>query len=150
MFYKRRQYGYITSGSILVTVLLLVGVLISVQDPSGGVVLAILAAGFLSLGLLFLSLTVSIDDSSVELRFGIGLIRRRIPLERIESARAVRNSWWYGLGIRLTPHGWMWNLQGLDAVELTYREGGRFRIGTADPEGLAAAINEACEGPPAP
>jgi hypothetical protein len=140
--YKRTQYGYLTIGSLLVIVAILVGVILTAVDPGGRIVLNMLVTAFTLIGLLFMSLTVIVDPSFVKLSFGVGLIRRTIPMARIESALPVRNSWWYGLGIRLTPHGWMWNIQGLNAVELTYTDGGRFRIGTPDPEGLSSAINE--------
>ena len=52
----------------------------------------------------------------------------------------VRNRWWWGFGIRWTPHGWMWNISGLDAVELTYHNGKKFRIGTDEPEALLEAL----------
>jgi len=145
MRYERRQYGYLTAGSILLAALILVGVIFSIEDFGGRFMLSILIAILLGLELLFMSLTVAVDASCVKLSFGVGLVRRTIPLERIESAAPVRNSWWYGLGIRLTPHGWMWSIHGLDAVELTYASGRRFRIGTADPEGLSSAINASCE-----
>jgi len=41
---------------------------------------------------------------------------------------------------RQTPHGWMWNISGLDAVEIEYRDGKCFRIGTGDPQELLAAL----------
>jgi hypothetical protein len=146
MRYDRRQFGYLTTGWILFIVVILVGVIFSLQDPGGRPALVILVTVFMGIELLFMSLTVAVDATCVKLSFGVGLIRRRIPVERIESANPVRNRWWYGLGIRLTPHGWMWNIQGLDAVELTYTNGRCFRIGTADPEGLSSAINAACGG----
>jgi hypothetical protein len=142
MDYKRRQYGSLTIGSILIIVAILAGVSLLDEEPGGNSFLTILVVAFTLMGLLFMSLTVRVEAAYVRLSFGVGLVRRKIPMERIESVNPVRNSWWYGLGIRLTPHGWMWNIQGLDAVELTYVDGGRFRIGTADPEGLSAAIND--------
>ena len=45
----------------------------------------------------------------------------------------MRNEWYYGWGVRLTPYGWMFNVSGLDAVELTFESGKRFRIGTDRP-----------------
>ena len=90
--------------------------------------------------LAFHSLTVQVDDAAIRLRFGPGLIARSIPLDQIATCRAVRNRWFYGFGIRYTFTGWMWNVSGLDAVELTYTSGKRFRIGTDDPQELAAAI----------
>lgn len=99
-----------------------------------------LGAAVLAVAVNFGWLTVSVTAERLSLRFGVGLIRRSIPLDRIAAATPVRNSWWYGWGIRLTPHGWLWNVAGLDAVEVRYRDGGAFRIGTDDPAGLARAL----------
>lgn len=142
MEYKRRQYGSLTIGSILIVVAILASVSLLSEDLDASIFITIPIIALALVGLLFMSLTVRVEAAYVRLSFGVGLVRRKIPMERIESVNPVRNSWWYGLGIRLTPHGWMWNIQGLDAVELTYVDGGRFRIGTADPEGLSAAIND--------
>ncbi len=100
-----------------------------------------------AIAVLFRSLTVTIDGTDLEVRFGSGPIRRRIPLADIEEATPVRNRAWYGWGIRLTPGGWMFNVAGLDAVQLRLRGGRKFRIGTDDPEGLARALAEATGGP---
>ena len=48
-----------------------------------------------------------------------------------------------GWGIRLIPNGWLWNVSGLGAVELSLVNGQRFRIGTDEPEQLATAIQGA-------
>jgi len=40
----------------------------------------------------------------------------------------------------------MWNVSGLDAVELALDGNRRYRIGTDDPEGLAAALERATAG----
>lgn len=103
---------------------------------------------FLGLLVLFHSLTVVVTGEHVICRFGPGLVKRRIPVTRILRAEPVRNSWWYGWGIRLTPHGWMFNVSGLDAVELQFKSGSRFRIGTDEPQALTEAINRVCGGQP--
>jgi len=92
---------------------------------------------------LFGGLTVSLDGSHIWIRFGPGWPRKSIALAEVRGAEVVRNSWWYGWGIRLTPHGWLWNVSGLDAVELELASGRRTRIGTDEPRELAAAINRA-------
>jgi hypothetical protein len=51
----------------------------------------------------------------------------------------------WGWGIRLTPRGWLFNVSGLDAVELTMTTGKHYRIGTYDPMGLARAIDRVIE-----
>ena len=88
----------------------------------------------------FCTLTVTVSDGWLDCRFGLGLIWRRIRLSDVQLAEPVRNKWYYGWGIRLTPYGWLWNVSGLDAVEVTFANGRKFRIGTDDPEPLLTAI----------
>jgi len=92
---------------------------------------------------LFYSLTVDITATKMTVSFGPGFIKKIIKLDEIRGARTVRNKVWYGWGIRLTPHGWMYNVSGLDAVEIDLRDGKKFRIGTDEPERLQAAIRDA-------
>ena len=94
----------------------------------------------LIVGTLFWGLTVEVNKDIIRLSFGFGIIHRSIPRERIATVTQVRNRWWYRLGIKWTPHGWMWNISGLDAVELTYHNGKKFRIGTDEPEALLEAL----------
>jgi len=89
---------------------------------------------------LFWGLTVEVNKDVVGLYFGLGIIRRNIRREDIAMVALVRNRWWWGFGIRWTPHGWMWNIAGLDAVELTYHNGKMFRIGTDEPEALLEVL----------
>ena len=89
---------------------------------------------------LFWGLTVEVNKDVVGLYFGLGIIRRNIRREDIAMVTQVRNRWWWGFGIRWTPHGWMWNIAGLDAVELTYHNGKMFRIGTDEPEALLEVL----------
>jgi hypothetical protein len=91
---------------------------------------------------LFHSLSIAIGEGHIHLAFGVGLIRRSIPLTSIASCRVVQTPWYFGWGIRFVFKGWMWNVSGPNAVELTYASGGHFRIGTDEPETLAAAIEE--------
>ena len=95
---------------------------------------------------LFHNLTVTIDGRDLRISFGIGLIRKRFPLDQFESCQPVRNSWLYGWEIRLTPRGWLYNVSGLEAVELNMKSGKTCRIGTDEPEVLAAAVQEALGG----
>ena len=100
---------------------------------------------------LFASLTVEIDAEHLRIRFGIGLIRKRFPLDQIDTCRPVSNPWIYGWGIRLTPHGWLYNVSGQKAVEIKMKSGKTYRIGTDEPEILTAALQEALDSlQPAP
>ena len=100
---------------------------------------------------LFASLTVEINAEHLRIRFGIGLIRKRFPLGQIDTCRPVKNPWIYGWGIRLTPHGWLYNVSGQEAVELKMKSGKTCRIGTDEPEILTDALQEALDSlQPAP
>jgi len=113
------------------------------SKPTSLPVFLAISASWLIIVLMFYKFTIQIDDESIHLSFGIGLAKKNIDLNTIESVEQVRNKWWYGLGIRLTPHGWLWNIWGLDAVELTFKEGKRkFRIGTNEPELLKNEIEK--------
>ena len=91
---------------------------------------------------LFSTLTVIVRDQTVEVFFGPGLIRRRIPVRRIRDVRAVRTPWYYGWGIRLTPSGWLWNVSGLGGVEIQFDDGHKFRIGSDEPDRLAEVLRQ--------
>lgn len=135
--YRSTQFGFAIVATVGAALLLVAA--IGVQTgwhPVSAVVLVVLTGVLL----LFWSLTIEVDQMQLRCFFGPGLIRRDIPLHEIVSARAVRNRWYYGWGIRLTPHGWMFNVSGLEAVELGLASGRRFRIGTDRPGEVVAAL----------
>ncbi len=141
MNYRHTQVGSVMIGGMLVPLVFLLVLPMVLPIDTGIVALAILIlAFFLSL---FYSLTVEIAGGCLTCSFGIGLIRRRISLSEIEQAKPVKNSWIVGWGIRYWPGYWVWNVSGLDAVELVYKNGTRFRIGTDEPEALVRAIESA-------
>jgi hypothetical protein len=96
----------------------------------------------LVVAVLFGSLTVTVGTRDLVIRFGPGPIGKRWQLAEITDAQAVTNPWWYGWGIRVTPVGWLYNVSGLGAVEIRLSSGKRARIGTDEPERLAAAIRQ--------
>jgi hypothetical protein len=114
-------------------------VVLSTQTGWHPVAVAVLVLLVAALGM-FCCLTVEIDGRRLRCFFGPGLIRRTIAVHKIVSAQPVRNRWYYGWGIRLTPTGWMFNVAGLDAIELGLASGARFRIGTDRPGEVIAAL----------
>src|SRR5262249_53894334 len=85
---------------------------------------------------LFSSLTVEVTEQEVHWRFGPGLLRFRLALADIETSRVVRNSWLNGFGIRMRPGFRLYNVSGLDAVELRLKSGDIRRLGTDDAQQL--------------
>jgi len=138
--YRRTQFGTLTVLAVAAAIIMLAWVGARTDwRPVSIVVLVILGLALV----LFYSLTIDIDGRRVLCYFGMGLIRRIVPVSEIAAAHPVRNRWYYGWGIRLTPTGWMFNVSGLDAVELELISGTRFRIGTDRPDEVARAVQEA-------
>lgn len=92
--------------------------------------------------LLFSSQTIAVDEHAVTWHFGFGFWKKQILLSDIERVKPVRNKWYFGLGIRYTPHGWLYAVSGLDAIEIAKQDGSRIRLGTDEPENLLAAIQQ--------
>jgi hypothetical protein len=139
--YKHTQVGTLVlaglGGAIALTAWILK------TTPGRPVIAEVVLAILVGCIILFPSLTVRVTTDTVRVWFGPGLIRRNFPVHGVHHAHLVRNPWYYGWGIRLTPHGWMFNVSGLDAVELELAGGRRFRIGTDQPRELMAAIQQA-------
>jgi hypothetical protein len=99
-----------------------------------------LAALLAATGWAFSSLTVEITPTRLIWFFGPGLLRKSIEREAIMGVTPVRNPWWYGWGIHLTPRGWLYNVGGLDAVELALNNKRTLRIGSDEAAALARAL----------
>ena len=138
--YEHTEVGYLII-VIMAAVMVLIGIVLA-KSGINGIAIGVLI--FIAVALvLFSSLTVVIWEDELEIRFGPGLIRKRFKLNEIESCKVVKNHWYYGWGIRLTPHGWLYNVSGFYAVEIMLRMGKKYRIGTNVPQELEVAIQSA-------
>ena len=90
----------------------------------------------------FSTLTVTIDESYLRIKFGYGIFRKKFLLKEIVSAKTVKNHWYYGWGIRLWlwPYMWVYNVSGFNAVEIITKSGKIYRIGTDVPSELESAL----------
>jgi hypothetical protein len=118
----------------------------------GAALLALLPGGMLArvawLGLAavtaktFRALTVNVDTTSVNFHFGDGLISKSIPLADIKAAKAIRTTPVQGWGIHWIGKGWLYNIYGLDAVDIELKGGKHVFLGTDQPQELTAVINQ--------
>lgn len=135
-----------TQPGILMLVMLPIGTLVCIAAGFAQPVLAarggLWAAAILLaiLAWLFSSLTVEVTEDEIRWHFGPGLLRYRLARTDIESSRVVRNSWLNGFGVRMRPGFRLYNVSGLDAVELRLKTGDIRRLGSDDAEQLAAAL----------
>jgi hypothetical protein len=138
-YYHHTQIGYAIIIAVDLAIILIIALLL-LYEFNWIPVIVLVFLGICTF--LFASLTVEIDEEYLSVRFGTGLIRKTIALRHIVTYQNVRNHWYYGWGIRQISRGWMFNVSGLDAVELDLQDGKRFRIGTNDPQGLMAALRQ--------
>jgi hypothetical protein len=138
--YRHTQFGTVIIAICLVSSAMPLAILPSwlAGAPISWIILGVLAVVLA----LFYKLTVEINAEHLQIRFGIGLIRKRFFLDQINDGQPVKNSWCNGWGIRLTSHGWLYNVSGLEAVELKMKTGKTCRIGTDEPQVLATALQE--------
>jgi len=135
--YRHTQIGWVILGVLAAILAFVWSRLPTEAAAAAGLPLGLVTALTL---LVFSALTVEVDVEAIRLRFGIGLVRKRIPLAEVRSWREVRNPWYTGWGIRLGPGYVLWNVSGRDAVELALASGRCFRVGTDEPAALAAAL----------
>jgi len=138
--YRHTQIGYLVIAGLMIPLAINLYLIVVLGFT---VMVAVILALLLLTLLLFSTLTVTIESDKIVARYGIGLIKKRFLLSDIASCRTVRSKWYYGWGIRLTPHGWLYNISGLDAVELEFKGGKKSRIGTDVPQELEQAISQA-------
>ena len=137
--YSRTQMGWVIIGFVLAAIIIIAAVLTFHEFHW---IAFIVALTLLMALLLFASLTVVGYETYLEIRFGIGLIRKRFDFKDVQSCKKVRNSLLYGYGIRIIPGGWLYNVSGLDAVELQMKDGKKYRIGTDVPADLMRFLQQ--------
>jgi len=146
--YKHTQIGYlmlvVTLAVLVFFVWLYITALAEPLSIDSGPNFAVTAIMVLTLFILasFATLTASIDENYLRIKFGYGIFRKRFAVSEIASAEQVKNHWYYGWGIRgwFWPYMWIFNVSGFDAVELVMKNGKVYRIGTDQPKELETAI----------
>lgn len=138
--YEHTQVGYLVIIPIIVA-MILIGIILA-NTEFNWIAIGVLVLIAVAL-VLFSSLTVVIREEELEVRFGPGAVRKRFRLDEIESVRTVKNPWYYGWGIRATPHGLLFRVSGLYAVHIKLKTGKQYQIGTDVPHELEQAINQA-------
>ena len=149
--YKHTQIGYLMIVITLIVLVLFAWAQItaraeppSVNSGTNFLITAIMALILFTLAS-FATLTTSIDEKYLRIKFGYGIFRKNFPLNEIVSAKQVKNHWYYGWGIRFWfwPKMWIYNISGFDAVEIVMRGGKIYRIGTDTSNELEMAIKQA-------
>lgn len=137
--YRHTQFGTLVSALLFAVMLFEFGLAFVI----GWHPILIGSVALMALLLLaFHSLTIEVTREQIRARFGWSPFGRTFSVTEIRDARIVKNRWYYGWGIRFTPHGWLYNISGLDAVEIEFRNGKKVRLGTDEPDELLRVIRQ--------
>ena len=85
-------------------------------------ILVLLICVFIITTLLFYKLSIKLDDKYLIISFGIGLFKKKIKISDIKDVKKIKTKWYTGWGIRIVKNGILYNIQGLYAVELTFKD----------------------------
>lgn len=145
MNYKETQYGWFV---IVVFLIIIVSMFFAYLEqwgthPIPKTPFLIMEGLFISLFALFYKMTISIEEGVIRIIYGIGLIRIKIKPERVSDVEVLKIPWYWGAGIRITPYGWLYSLNGFKTVKIGFQKDGinkTILLGTPDPERLKTAI----------
>jgi len=146
MKYKRSQIGWVAI-AIFTSVILFLYCVYAYQwgnNPLPLIPFLLFSGLFVFICSMFYKLTVELDGSILKLIYGIGLIRIKFKIDELIRTEIIKSPW-YSLGIRITPKGMLYNIQGSKAVNIEYISLGKSKsvmIGTPEPERLIKALDE--------
>lgn len=143
MPYEHTQRGYLAF-PVFIFFLIMFAILLASADEERGALAVIFGVSFFIVMLVvlwFSVLRIRVGNAEVRASFGGGWPRKIIALDEVVGFRQVRNKWYYGWGVRRAPTGWMFNVWGLDAVEIEPSNGKKFLIGTNEPAELVSALS---------
>jgi hypothetical protein len=143
-FYRKTQTGWLLIFIFAPVVLFFLFILYHQEvlgrpfgtNPAPSWILLAFLVFFVMLLSLFATLTLTGFGDHLEIKFGIGLIRKRFFYRNIRSCSVQKNPAIYGWGIRKILGGWLYNVSGSWSVQLDMKDGKMFRIGTPEPEKL--------------
>ncbi|WP_290697973.1 hypothetical protein [Lacinutrix sp.] len=143
ILYKNTQYG-----KLLIIILSICGLIpivlffIKIDDkPMQHWLILVVTSIFIITLLLFYKLTITISKEKIEAEFGIGLIKRTLNIKDInyDTIEEIKTPSYYGIGIRITPNGLLYNVKTGNAIKIKSNEK-TFFIGTDDFEKINSIL----------
>lgn len=115
--------------------------IIGVNDliPLGIAILVV--ATFTLTMLTFYKMTITIDETSLSFRLGIGLIRKSYLLSDIQSCTPMKNPFLAGIGVHMTSGGWLYNVAGSHSIQIRFKANTNVvMLGTDKPDEIASEV----------
>ena len=146
---KYIQFGTVSVIILLPLLLLFTGMLIKsgITNSPDLFIHIFLVFTFLICVLTFYQLTITVNETQISFKLGIGLLNKKYKISDLKSCKPVTNSVISGIGIRMLSNGWLYNVTGLKAVELQFKnKKSIIRIGTNRPEEISKLVQSLIGG----
>lgn len=126
--------------------LAVIGFILRGSDPVLPSMLLAVGAAMVVVAFSFRQLNIRDEGDTLAIRFGpIPIFRKRVNYADIAEIARDKTNWLDGWGIHWVPlRGRTYNLWGFDCVRLTLHNGRTIRIGTDEPDRLAAFVQRKC------
>ena len=126
--FKETQFSYI----LLSILAFFIGIIAfsGYQSKGGWVIILLLVAILVAV---FYKLTTVIDDYGIVASFGIGFLSRRMNFQEMDvsTIQLIDVPWYYGIGIRYTSTGIIYNTKHNKAIRILSKDGKKvFLVGT--------------------
>lgn len=135
ILYKQTQYGkFLIIIITIISIATFASLLLTATKENFSVGFLILIPLLLiTVLLLFYKLTIIITREKIEAKLGIGLIKKTMFIKNINynTIEEIKMPAIYGIGIRLTPHGWLYNVKFGNAIKIK-SDKKTFLVGTED------------------
>jgi hypothetical protein len=95
--HENTQIGHVVTWTLLIAAVVVAIGAVSQASSAREISLGISVLLLITIAL-FYKLTIKIDDQTLLASFGIGLIKKKVPLVEIIAGEPIRIRWWYGWG----------------------------------------------------
>ncbi len=146
MYYKKTQQAYILYIISVITLAIQWTIYFIKIDKTGSTsitVYLILSIVFISICLVFGRLTIQLNEDEISASFGLRFLVQKMKVEEIDpkSIQVLKPSLLYGIGLRVTPQGTLYNTKLGKAIRIKSKDGKKtFFVGTNDAEFLKEKI----------
>ena len=145
VLYQHEQRGLVILAASGLAVALSLVLATIVEASAARLTLFFVVAILAVCAFLFSSLTIELSESSLSWRFGPGLLRKQVASAEISNAVVTKTRVIHGWGVHLTRNGWLYNVSGFGAVQVSLRSGKTFLLGSDEPEQLCLALQRAIQ-----
>lgn len=145
--YQSTQTGWLINSIMMSTILFLtLAYLFQWGDnPLPLVAYIALVSIFIFIVLLLYKMKIQVLEDYIMVVYGVGIIKFKLKIDQLEEVHIIKIPIGYGIGIRITPKGMLYNIHGRTVVQVKFHSGSvseTVMLGTDNPEALKEVIEK--------